>query len=572
MSKTIDIVLALQDKCSPKLKEIADKIGITEKKLKIANKTITDFSNNLGSGFVNAAKVVGAGMPAVSAAIGATITKTTEQGDKIDKMSKKMQMSRQTFQELDYIFSQNDVDISTMQTGMSNLSKVMDEAKIGTKANGQTFQDLGISLKDTQGRIKSTENVMFEALDKLQKMPECAEKSSLAMQLFGKSAIELAPLLNGSAKGVSELRQKFKDLGMGMSDEVIEASVKYKDTMDSLNRSFYGIVYSVGAEFLPIVQQIAENIQVNMPQIREAIMPVIQGIGNAIKFVTNNMKVIIPIVTASVSAFATFKIITVVAEALAMIEGITKALISTQGIYNALLMNCTTIKKADYIWTCLKNTAQAVGDFILKSYCGTQLFAIQLLTAEGRATIMATIATKSFAIAQNIANIAMKACPLLAIIGGVILLIKGLRLLDENWENVTASIKRAVEAVKTFLHIKPKDVKVTSSGNKLPLQSDTEQSIGAGARTTQNDGVKVKGLHANGLDYVPFDNYIANLHKDEAILTADGNKTFNQNTTNSSTNKQITVNFYGDIIGDESFLQKLENRFTSRLRAELGAL
>lgn len=212
MSKTIDIVLALQDKCSPKLKEIADKIGITEKKLKIANKTITDFSNNLGSGFVNAAKVVGAGMPAVSAAIGATITKTTEQGDKIDKMSKKMQMSHQTFQELDYIFSQNDVDISTMQTGMSNLSKVMDEAKIGTKANGQTFQDLGISLKDTQGRIKSTENVMFEALDKLQKMPECAEKSSLAMQLFGKSAIELAPLLNVSAKGVSELRQKFKDL------------------------------------------------------------------------------------------------------------------------------------------------------------------------------------------------------------------------------------------------------------------------------------------------------------------------------------------------------------------------
>jgi len=62
------------------------------------------------------------------------------------------------------------------------------------------------------------------------------------------------------------------------------------------------------------------------------------------------------------------------------------------------------------------------------------------------------------------------------------------------------------------------------------------------------------------------------LHKGERVLTASENKTYNQTTTNTNSNKQITVNFYGDIIGDESFLQKLENRFTQKLKAELGAL
>jgi len=481
MSKTVGIVLALEDKCSPKLKQIADKIGVTEKELKRANKTITDFSNKLGNGLANAAKVAGAGMLAVGAAIGATIAKTTEQGDKIDKMSQKMQMSRQTFQELDYVFSQNGADISVMQTGMSKLAKTMDGAKSGAKASVLTFQRLGISLSDSSGKMKTTENVMFEALDRLQKMPEGAEKSSLAMQLFGKSATELAPLLNGNAKSVSELRQKFQDLGMGMSDEAINASVRYKDTMDSLNRSFQGIMYSVGAEFLPIVQSVADKIQANMPQIKQAVMPVMQGIGNLIKFVANNLNILIPLVTGCVGAFVAFKVINSAIATITMLRNVIAAVNVVQGVWNALML------------------ANPIG--------------------------------------------------LIAV--GVGALIGAITLLVVNWDKVTGAVKRAIEAVKNFLHIKPKNVKV-----------ETE--------TTENK--KVDGSHANGLSNVPFNGYIAELHKGERVLTANENKTYNQTTTNTNTNKQITVNFYGDIIGDDSFLQKLENKFAQRLKAELGAL
>ncbi len=119
----------------------------------------------------------------------------------------------------------------------------------------------------------------------------------------------------------------------------------------------------------------------------------------------------------------------------------------------------------------------------------------------------------------------------------------------KNWEKICKVIKTAIDLVKAFVGIAPKEIK-------------------ADIKTTQS--AKINGSHANGLANVPFNGYVAELHKGERVLTASENK--NYNTTTNNTERTININFYGDIIGDESFLQKLENRFTTRLRAELGAL
>lgn len=309
MSKTIGVILSLQDKCSPQLQKVADKMGITLQEAKKLDNQTRKLAKAFGEDLKRAGQAFAVGVGAIASASAVMIKNSVEAGDKIDKMSQKMQMSRKTFQEMEYVFSQNGADISIMQTGMSKLSKTMDGVRTGNKASIQTFRALGIRLKDTSGHFKSTEKVMFEALSRLQKMPEGSKKSALALQLFGKSATELMPLLNGNAKGVEELRKKFNDLGMGMSDEQIDASVKFKDTMDTITRSIQGLGNQIGADMLPVLQQVADKIVENMPKIKETIVPVLNGILNASMFLINNFEILAYTTIGLTTAFGSFKVI-----------------------------------------------------------------------------------------------------------------------------------------------------------------------------------------------------------------------------------------------------------------------
>lgn len=56
------------------------------------------------------------------------------------------------------------------------------------------------------------------------------------------------------------------------------------------------------------------------------------------------------------------------------------------------------------------------------------------------------------------------------------------------------------------------------------------------------------GSHANGLAYVPFDGYVAELHKGERVLTADENKAYSGGRGNGS---NTTINFYSNEKIDE---------------------
>lgn len=183
---------------------------------------------------------------------------TATYGNEVDKMSQKLGLSAKAYQEWDYVLSQADVDIQSMQTGLKTLTNQIDDAKNGSADAAARFEKLGISLDDLN--TMSREDIFAATIKGFQGMADSTERAALANDLYGKSGQNLTPLFNETAEATDELRQKAHELGMVMSDEAVEASAAYNDSLDTLQRTTTGLKNNLMAEFLPSITTVMDGL------------------------------------------------------------------------------------------------------------------------------------------------------------------------------------------------------------------------------------------------------------------------------------------------------------------------
>lgn len=226
-----------------------------DKDVKEADASGKGLAENLSSYMEKAKKVIGGLFTAVAikkvaSSLWDLAKETSAFGDRIDKQSQAIGFSRKAFQEWDYILGQNGASIDSLGMSMKTLNSAI-EGNSGEIAAG--LSKIGLSAAQLS-RLSPEER--FEAVVKaLQKLPPGAKKSELAMQLLGKNAQELMPLLNGSADGVEELRKRAHDLGLIMSDEDVDAAVGFGDALDDLRKAWDAIKMKFGAQLLPGLTQ-----------------------------------------------------------------------------------------------------------------------------------------------------------------------------------------------------------------------------------------------------------------------------------------------------------------------------
>ena len=242
----------------------------------------------LGAGIKTAAKW-GAGLVA-GATVGGTAllgvaNKSADTADRVDKLSQKVLMSRQGFQEWDHIMNQSGVSIESMQGGMKKLNKMMTDAASGSEKSVGVFKSLGISMQEL--KTMTPEQAFERAVLALQKMPEGAQKAQLANELFGRSGSELAPIINATSEDVEQLRKDAHNLGLVMSDEAVDAGVLFGDTMADVKDSVSMAFVDIGTQVMPLLQTFAEWLRGNMPQIKATLAIVFNYISIAVGIAVN---------------------------------------------------------------------------------------------------------------------------------------------------------------------------------------------------------------------------------------------------------------------------------------------
>lgn len=216
-------------------------------------------AGNAISGVLGAsAKVAVAGIAAISAAtVGATTAivngagKVAEYGDNIDKMSQKMGISAQAYQEWDAIMQHSGTSIDSMNRGMQTLQK-------NAVNSAEKFEALGISQEQLANM--STEELFSATITGLQNMGEGAERTALASELLGGSAKELGALLNTSAEDTEAMRQKVHELGGVMSDEAVKAAAAYQDSLQDMQTGFESLKRNLLANFMPSLTTVMDGL------------------------------------------------------------------------------------------------------------------------------------------------------------------------------------------------------------------------------------------------------------------------------------------------------------------------
>lgn len=211
-----------------------------------------------GKGIKAAVKGVGVAMAAVTTATtvaGGAFVKgagnVAEYGDNIDKMSQKMGLSAEKYQEWDAILQHSGSSIDSMKMSMKTLANA---AETGSDA----FQQLGLSQEQV---ASMSQEELFEAtIAGLQNVEDTTQRTYLAGKLLGRGATELGALLNTSAEDTEAMRQRVHELGGVMSDEAVKASARYQDSLQDMTTAFDGVKRGIMGNFLPSLADAMDGI------------------------------------------------------------------------------------------------------------------------------------------------------------------------------------------------------------------------------------------------------------------------------------------------------------------------
>lgn len=261
---------------------------ITRWTFDIDDKPLKDVESKF-SDLTSSVKTLSIGIAGVSATLFGYVKLSANAGEEAGKLADKFGVSAQAIQELQFA-ARGEAEALTASLGI--FSRNIVAAKEGTKDQAEAFKKLGISIKDSNGKLKTTDQLITEAAGGFSKMQNGAEKTALSMTLFGKSGAELLPFLNQGSEEIARLREEAKASGAVLSDEAINGAMAFNDSLDDLINTAKGVGASFAADlFTPvsdIIKEIKTFIIVNRKLIGQRVSEVIKGLSSflivAVKF------------------------------------------------------------------------------------------------------------------------------------------------------------------------------------------------------------------------------------------------------------------------------------------------
>lgn len=325
-------------------------------------------------------------------------------GDMYD-MARGAGIGVEAFQKLAYAGRMSGVETEKLSASLVKFDRMVAEATGGNKTYMQTFEDLGIKIKDSAGNLRQPNEIFEDVADIFHNTEDGIGKTALAVELFGKSGADLIPMLNDGKAGLKAFYAEAERLGLALSNEMIAKGDAFSDQLENIGEQVKGVKLQLGAALIPALSAATEKIS--------------KVIDKITKWVQEN-----PELAATIGniAMTTGKWIAILGTAAIAIGSVAFIILQFRKAFRAM-SDAVTIGIS--IFKNIKNTFLVV-DKAMKGYTKTQK--------------LATVATKLF-------NKALKANPILTIISLIIALGAVVYSVIKNWDKIAAWFKKLWDAL-----------------------------------------------------------------------------------------------------------------------------
>lgn len=170
--------------------------------------------------------------------------------DDLNTLAKITGLTTRELQEFGYMAEFIDVDMDTLTGSMAKLVKNMGNAQRGTGNAQKAFEKLGISITDDTDALRDNYDVFLDAIDALGAMTNETERDALAMDIFGKSAQDLNPLIIAGAEAMRGFAAEAEAAGLVYSQEELDKLNAFNDEMDTLKKRFTGLKTDAALAFI----------------------------------------------------------------------------------------------------------------------------------------------------------------------------------------------------------------------------------------------------------------------------------------------------------------------------------
>lgn len=215
----------------------------------------------LGDSALNLKGVFGAALGAISAgAIGSAFKNVLDGADSMGKLAQQTGIAVEQLSGLNYAAKMSDVETEALGSSLKKLAKNAFDTANGTGEAKDAFAALGISVKDSAGKVRGGGDLLNELADKFAGLEDGTEKTALAMQIFGKSGAQMIPLLNEGSKGIAEMTAEAEQFGLIITRDVSESAEALNDNLTRLGSAIEGAMIQAFKDTIPALRDLSDEV------------------------------------------------------------------------------------------------------------------------------------------------------------------------------------------------------------------------------------------------------------------------------------------------------------------------